>query len=204
MIGRLRGILLEKRPPALCVELAHGLAYELEAPMSTFYRLPELGQEVILYTHCVVREDAQLLYGFSDPQARGLFRSLIKVNGVGPKLALTILSSFEPDDFILCIEQEACSRLVAIPGIGKKTAERLIIEMRDRLASMGTDRLATTSAACVAPLSRRSVEQEAVSALIALGYKPQEASRALSHVDKGDDLTVEMMIKEALKGSVRA
>lgn len=199
MIGRVRGILVEKRAPWLVVELANGLGYEIEAPMSTFYRLPELGQAITLYTHQTVREDAHLLYGFSELHERVLFRSLIKVNGVGPKLALTILSSFEPQAFVFCVNQGDASSLTRVPGIGKKTAERLIVEMRDRLADPfaldhGGEHLKPT----VPRTSANSAVQEAMSALVALGYKPQEASKAVGQIDT-TDLTCESIIRQVLQ-----
>jgi Holliday junction DNA helicase RuvA len=197
MIGRLRGILVEKRAPWLIVEMSNGLGYELEAPMSTFYRLPEPGSEITLYTHQVVREDANLLYGFSDFQERAFFRAVIKVNGIGPKLALTILSSLSSAEFVACINNSDTASLVRIPGVGKKTAERLVIEMRDRLA----DQLSGESASLPAAKSQRSQSesQQAVSALISLGYKPTEASKLISHMDC-DGLSVEQIIKSALQG----
>jgi Holliday junction DNA helicase RuvA len=191
MIGKLRGKLIEKQPPCLIIELSNGLGYELESPMSTFYRLPELGADISLYTHQVVREDAHLLYGFYDAQERSLFRTLIKVNGVGPKLALTILSSFEPQAFIQCIHHGDSARLTGVPGIGKKTAERLVIEMRDRFKDEVVSPVAVVE----------SAEKEAVSALIALGYKPQEASRMVSKVSTAD-ATCETLIRLALQGAM--
>lgn len=193
MIGRLRGVLIEKRAPWLVVELANGLGYELEAPMSTFYRLPELNQAVILYTHQVVREDAQLLYGFAEERERVFFRHLIKVNGVGPKLALTILSNFDPQAFVFCVTHNDVAGLTRVPGVGKKTAERLIIEMRDRLDESSLP-LSTTSS----PASANSALQEAISALVALGYKPAEASRAVAQLET-TGLTCEEIIRQTLQ-----
>lgn len=202
MIGRLRGILVEKYPPQLLIEVA-GVAYELQASMSTFYRLPEVGSETVLHTHFVVREDAQQLYGFFEARERSLFRSLIKVNGVGPKMALTILSSIEPDNFVRCVMDNDTASLVRLPGVGKKTAERLVIEMRDRLAEAEMGPPATQIVITGAAHNNRSASQDAVSALIALGYKPQEASRAVSQV-AGDDLSSEVLIRSALKNMVPA
>ncbi len=202
MIGRIRGVLIEKRAPWLLIELSNGLAYEIEAPMNTFYRLPEAGKEVALYTHLTVREDAHLLYGFSDLRERSLFRALIKVNGVGPKLALTILSSFEPQAFVFCINHGDAAGLTRVPGIGKKTAERLIVEMRDRLSDpfaleQGGDSLLPASpTALTSPVN--SAVQEAMSALVALGYKPQEASKAMSQIDT-TDLACEAIIRQVLQ-----
>lgn len=199
MIGRLRGNILEKQPPMLLVEAA-GIGYEVQASMTTFYRLPEVGQEIILYTHLVVREDAHLLFGFADQRERALFRTLIKVNGVGPKLALTILSSIDADDFVRCVQLQDSASLTRLPGIGKKTAERLIIEMRDRLTSW--DGVPQEIVAMINPgtaSNSRSAIQDAVSALVTLGYRPQEASRAVALVEN-QELSREELIRLALKG----
>jgi holliday junction DNA helicase RuvA len=195
MIGQLFGILLEKHPPTLVLKVG-GIGYEVDASMNTFYKLPDAGQEVTLYTHLVIREDAHQLFGFYTRQERLLFRALLKVNGVGPRLALTILSSIEPDEFVRCVVHQETARLVCLPGIGKKTAERLIIEMRDRLKDWSPDiNLATSEP--LAP-SHNQILQDAISALVALGYKPQEASRAVAKVD-GTNLTSEEMIRRALQ-----
>lgn len=199
MISQLRGIILEKQPPQLVLDV-NGVGYEIDAPMSTFYRLPDIGQEVTLLTHFIVREDAHLLYGFIASEERTLFRTLLKVNGVGPRLALTILSSIEPDDFARCVVNNDTESLVRLPGIGKKTAERLIIEMRDKLATWKTS-IPAESPAIQAVNSRQPIIQDAVSALIALGYKPQEASRAVSKVDDGN-LNSEQIIRKALREMV--
>lgn len=201
MISQLRGILLEKTPPLLILDV-NGVGYEINAPMSTFYRLPEVSSEVTLLTHFVVREDAHLLYGFYTHEERLLFRTLLKVNGVGPKLGLTILSSIEPDEFVKCIVNNDSINLVRVPGIGKKTAERLIIEMRDKLSSWNESLpfelniLAKSDSS-----SRNQIMQDAISALIALGYKPQVASRAVSKVDDGE-LTSQDIIRKALREMV--
>lgn len=192
MIGRVRGILVEKRAPWLVVELANGLGYEIEAPMSTFYRLPELNQPVTLHIHQTVREDAHLLYGFFEERERIFFRNLIKVNGVGPKLALTILSNFDPNAFVICVTQNDVAGLTRVPGVGKKTAERLIIEMRDRLDD------AVITMPINASVPHNSAVQEALSALVALGYKPQEASKAMSQIDT-TDLSCETIIRQVLQ-----
>ncbi len=201
MIGRIRGILVEKKPPRLLLEV-HGLGYELEAPMTTFYRLPELDAEVTLHTHLIVREDAHLLFGFISEAERRLFRTLLKVNGVGAKLALTILSGCETEEFIACIHVGDVARLTRLPGVGKKTAERLVVEMRDRLA----DWPATSLAPNVSPVTRggfaADAESDAIQGLIALGYKPQEASRYVHAIDTAG-LTSEAIIREALKALVR-
>ncbi len=194
MIALLRGKLLEKRPPNLIVDVM-GVGYELEAPMTTFYDLPAPGADVVLHTHLVVREDAQRLYGFSLPQQRDLFRSLLRVNGVGPRVALAILSGLSNDEFIACMTDQDVDRLTRVPGIGRKTAQRLIVEMRDRLAEAETN-LAAPRHAESAP--RTDPVGDAVSALIALGYKPVEASRVVRSV-AGEDLTSEQIIRHALR-----
>jgi Holliday junction DNA helicase RuvA len=200
MIGRLRGILLEKKPPQLLIEAA-GIGYELLAPMPTCFRLPELGKEVCLHVHMVVREDAHTLYGFLHLQERSLFRALLKVSGVGPKLALTILSGMEPDAFVRCVLDNDAARLVRVPGIGKKTAERLIIEMRDRLEDWHTAEIFPETS-LNSPNTSNGVMQEAINALVALGYKPQEASRVIAQIDK-PDASSEELIRLALRSSLR-
>jgi Holliday junction DNA helicase RuvA len=200
MIGTLRGKLILKQAPNLLIEVA-GIGYELEAPMTTFYNLPQTGEDVHLYTHLVVREDAHLLFGFATEQERRLFRTLIKVNGVGAKLALTILSGIETDEFIHCIQTGNTDRLVRLPGIGKKTAERLIIEMRDRLKDWNTDNGHKPFAGSLGKTPTNAVD-DAVSALVSLGYKPQEASRFV-HAIATEDMDSETLIREALKASVR-
>ncbi len=180
MIGSLRGKVSAKTPPSMMLEV-NGVGYELEAPMTTFYKLPEIGGEVLLYTHLVVREDAQALFGFYAENDRALFRSLIKVNGVGPKLALTILSGINTEEFLRCVQEHDTVSLVRLPGIGKKTAERLIIEMRDRIPENIGD---STNTAQAEPLSNSQInpKREAVSALVALGYKPQEANKMVNAI----------------------
>jgi Holliday junction DNA helicase RuvA len=204
MISHLSGTLIEKAPPALVVDVG-GVGYELEAPMTTFYRLPESGAAVSLYTHLVVREDAHVLFGFGTRDERTLFRALIKVNGVGPKVALAILSGMEAPQFIRCITTHDTSSLVRIPGIGRKTAERLIVEMQDRLPSTLGTALNPGQPALTpsAPQSMQDARGDAESALIALGYKPQEASKAVSAIDV-DGLRSEEIIRLALRGMVRA
>ncbi|HLW74285.1 MAG TPA: Holliday junction branch migration protein RuvA, partial [Gammaproteobacteria bacterium] len=159
MIGFLRGLILRKQPPHLLIDV-HGVGYEVEAPMSTFYNLPEAGAEVTLFTHLVVREDAQVLFAFGSEAERRFFRSLIRVNGVGPKLALTILSGISVDGFVRCVRENDTAALTRLPGIGKKTAERLVVEMRDRLDDVGAPRAAGASA---------HPRDEALSALVSLG-----------------------------------
>lgn len=199
MIGRLRGVLLEKKPPQILLDV-QGVCYELEAPMSTFYVLPEAGADLVIHTHLIVREDAHLLYGFASLDERRLFRALIKVNGVGAKLALTILSGIESAEFAQCIQLGDMDRLVRLPGIGKKTAERLIVEMRDRLKDWetGPAPLAAPGRAGLA----RSAEADAISALINLGYKPQEASRMVLAV-AAEAMSSEAIIREALRTTLR-
>ncbi|HET8731485.1 MAG TPA: Holliday junction branch migration protein RuvA [Moraxellaceae bacterium] len=195
MIARLQGHLIEKQPPVLVVDV-HGVGYELEAPMSTFYKVT-LGAPVTLFTHQVVREDAQLLYGFATRDERDLFRTLLKVNGVGPKLALAILSGMEADAFAACVRQGDVATLVRIPGVGKKTAERLVMELRDRVGD-GPAGLPTFGGADV-PVSP---ERDAITALIALGYKAAEAERAVGKL-KLENATAEDLIRQALKGMVK-
>jgi Holliday junction DNA helicase RuvA len=206
MIGRLKGILLEKLPPQLLVDV-QGVGYELEAPMSTFYQLPVAGQEVLLHTHLVVREDAQLLYAFYSISERQLFRDLIRISGVGPKLALTILSGVSADEFTRCVMDNDAKALTRLPGVGKKTAERLIIELRDRLAKEVEAALtgAGGSPAGSSVASRRieiSPVNEAVSALMSLGYRAQEASQMVRAIET-EGLKTEEIIKTALQSLVR-
>ncbi len=202
MIGFLRGKLVSKSPPQLVVDV-HGVGYEVEAPMTTFYDLPALGDEVRLHTHLVVREDAHILFGFSKETERAMFRTLIKVNGVGPKLALTILSGLSAEEFHRCIRDNDSHSLVRLPGVGKKTAERLIIEMRDRLPdlseSSATD---VTVSAGQGGFAAANPKQEAISALCALGYKAQDAAKMVQAV-AADDKSCEDIIRLALQGAVR-
>jgi Holliday junction DNA helicase RuvA len=197
MIGRLTGILIEKQPPHLLVDV-NGVGYEIEAPMSTFYQLPGLGEQVTLHTHLIVREDAHLLCGFATPVERQMFRHLIKVNSVGAKLALTILSGISASEFARCVRDKDTVSLTRLPGVGKKTAERLIIEMRDRLDDLPANFVPETLATAQTGLTAGSAERDALSALVALGYKPQEASRLLQHVDTAG-LESEAIIRMALK-----
>jgi Holliday junction DNA helicase RuvA len=200
MIGRLRGVIVEKRPPWLLVDV-NGIGYELEAPMSTFYNLPAVRENVTLFTHLAVKEDAHSLYGFGTERERALFRSLIRISGVGPRMALGVLSGIRPDDFIRCIEHQDVATLTRLPGIGKKTAERLLIEMRDRVKDLGAAPLAAAGTiAAAAPADDPQVE--AVSALVALGYKPAEAARLVQGIDAADK-TTEQIIRLALQKAVR-
>lgn len=197
MIGRLRGELVEKNFP-ICLLDVGGVGYEIETSLTTFNNLPEVGAQLVLYTHFVVREDAQLLYGFLEQRERRVFRALIKVNGVGPKLALTLLSGMMVADFVACIQDNDVQSLVRVPGVGKKTAERLIIEMRDRLNEWGAAEANIEPGAMLRRSIVRSITRDAETALISLGYKPQEAARAISLVED-ENLEVEDLIKEALK-----
>ncbi len=200
MIGRLRGTLALKQPPLLLVDVS-GVGYEVEAPMSTFYQLPALGEAVVLHTHLVVRDDAHLLFGFASESERRLFRTLIKVNGVGAKLTLAILSGISADEFARSVQDNDTAALVRLPGVGKKTAERLIVEMRDRLADWEGG--VTFSGVSPASVQQTTDEtRDAISALISLGYKPPEASRLVSKVET-EGLSSEEIIRAALKQAVK-
>lgn len=196
MIGSLNGRLIEKQPPALLIEVA-GVGYELEAPMSTCFQLPAVGESVRLLTHLLVREDAQLLYGFATLDEKTLFRNLLKVSGVGARVALAILSGISVEGFRQCVEFEDTAQLTKVPGIGKKTADRLIVEMRDRLAPAATQSTLVNSAPAEQDPGVRAVN-EAASALQSLGYKPAEVSRLLAKLET-DSLSSEDLIREALK-----
>jgi Holliday junction DNA helicase RuvA len=201
MIGQIRGIILEKQPPQLLVEVG-GIGYEIDAPMSTFYQLPSIGQEVKLLTHFVVREDAHHLYGFYTHHERHLFRDLLKVNGVGPRLALTILSGAMPEEFVHYVLDNDTANLVRLPGIGKKMAERLVIEMRDKLSSWyQTMSTASTQTLKLTNLDRHQTLQDAIAALVALGYKLPEATRLVTKIDEGK-ASSEELIRRALKESM--
>ncbi|MDR5865767.1 Holliday junction branch migration protein RuvA [Halomonas koreensis] len=198
MIGRLRGTLVDKQPPWLMVDVA-GVGYELEASMTTLVALPGLGEEVALHTHLTVRDDAHLLYGFAREQERALFRALIRVNGVGPKLALAILSGMDEDAFIRCVMDDDVKALTRLPGVGKKTAERLIVEMRDRFPHWERpDDPTAASPASPAPAAPSGPDPlaDAEAALVSLGYKPAEASRMLTGLE--EEGSTEAIIKAAL------
>ncbi len=201
MIGFLRGTLVLKAPPVLVLDV-QGVGYEVEAPMTTFYDLPSIGAEIKLHTHLVVREDAHILFGFSTEADRLMFRTLIKVNGVGPKLALTILSGQSAEEFHRCIQNNDTQALVRLPGVGKKTAERLIIEMRDRLPGPGEPVAAGSSYAGEPTQAVNNPRQEAISALCALGYKPQDAGRMVQNISP-ENKSCEDIIRQALQGSIR-
>ncbi len=196
MIGRIRGTLVDKKPPEIQIDVA-GICYEVQVPMSTLYQLPELGKELTLHTHFVVREDAQLLYGFFEEQDKSMFRSLIKINGVGPKMALGILSSMQANEFVRAVRSNDINAMVKMPGIGKKTAERLLIEMRDRLKDWDDD---TEAGSTQAPVSA-SITNDAETALVSLGYKPQQAAHAIAAVLKANpEITgSEELIRRSLK-----
>lgn len=204
MIGRLRGILEVKQPPLLLIDVA-GVGYECQVPMSTFYKLPEIGCSVVLLTHFHVREDAQILYGFYEERERALFRALVKVSGVGPKMALAILSGIDTKEFIHCVDRRDIAPLVRLPGVGKKTAERLVIEMAGRLAKSIPEE-ENFSRKLFEQMTEepfpKLAEDEAVSALIALGYKPQEANRAVSKV-MVEGASSQELIRKALQSIAR-
>lgn len=201
MIGRLQGTLLEKRAPRLLLEV-HGVGYEVEAPMSTFYQLPQVGESTVLHTHLAVREDAHTLYGFASESERQLFRALIRVNGVGAKLALTILSGISPDGFVACVRHQDSAALVKLPGVGKKTAERLLVEMRDRLGESQPEFESGPGSTTAASMAPAGPIDDAVSALIALGYKAPEASRMVRGIDGAAGMPSEEIIRRALQGAV--
>jgi Holliday junction DNA helicase RuvA len=195
MIGSVRGRIASKTPPQLMVEVG-GVGYEIEAPMSTFFLLPTVGEEVFLLTHLVVREDAHILYGFGTDAERKLFRSLIKVSGVGPKIALALLSGINVEAFAMCVQNQDIAALTKVPGIGRKTAERLVVEMKDRLGPTSE-----SSIYAVASPAGANPEAEAFGALVALGYKPAEATRLLKAAGPGTHSTEEL-IRRALQGAI--
>jgi Holliday junction DNA helicase RuvA len=193
MIGRLTGKLLAKEPPLLWLDV-NGVGYELEAPLSTFYKLPDVGQGLALHTHLIVREDAQILIGFASAAEKALFRQLIKLSGVGPKSALTILSGISVDDFWETVRAQDSAKLTRLPGIGKKTAERLVLELKDKAGEHAT----TVSKGGVVD----GAVPQAVSALVNLGYKPAEAQRLAEAAYRAGD-PAEQVIREALKRALR-
>lgn len=204
MIGLIRGQLIEKQPPEILIE-AGGVGYEVQLPMTSFYQLPEVGQQATVYIHFVVREDAQLLFGFADKSERALFRELIKVNGVGPKLALTILSGMSAAQFIQCVSHDDYTGLVKLPGVGKKTAERLVVEMRDRLKKLAEQGDSSTHLPVMSNHSDGStlvansdVKEDALSALVALGYKPAQAAKVVNSVYQ-QGASSETLIRDALR-----
>jgi len=201
MIGRLSGTLISKHPPDILVDVG-GVGYEVQVPMTTLYALPAVGERVLLLTHLVVREDAQILFGFGGERERQLFRELIKVNGVGPRLALTILSGMDAAAFVRCIQGGDLTALTRLPGVGKKTAERLLIEMRDRLKDWLNEIAPAHAALPTAVAPQSSALADAESALVTLGYKPQEASRMVAAVNTDPALGCEDLIRRALQAAV--
>ncbi len=198
MIGRLKGEILAKHPPQLLIDVG-GVGYEVEAPMSTFYDLPQIGESVTLITHLIVREDAHVLYGFLREHDRALFRGLLRVTGVGAKMALGILSGMDAARFAQCIEQEDLAALSRLPGIGKKTAQRLVMEMKDRVADLGSGAAVVVGTGTTStPPAADDPLTDAVSALIALGYRPADANRMARAADDGAK-TSEEIIRAALQ-----
>jgi len=200
MISRLTGILAAKRAPQILID-CHGVAYEAEVSMTTFYQLPEVGEQVSIWTHLLVKDDSHSLVGFTGEPERKLFRQLIRINGVGPKLALTILSGIEEQQFALCIANNDVAMLTRLPGVGKKTAERLIIEMRDKLDAL----LGDVPVSSALP-GGHSIVNEAIEALQALGYKPTDAEKMISRAQQGGEAPVSAsaLIRKALQTTVRA
>lgn len=190
MIGSLRGKLTVKQPPVLLLEVG-GVGYEVQAPMSTFYQLPDIDSQLSLYTHLIVREDARELYGFATLAERALFRTLIKISGVGGRMGLGILSGMSAEEFAGCVQRKDVATLVRIPGVGKKTAERLIVEMKDRISDLAGDTDAPV-------LGQSGAQHEAFSALIALGYRAPEVSKMLRDIDSAGRST-EDIIRLALQ-----
>ncbi len=198
MIGQLRGKLIEKFPPHLMIDV-QGVGYCLQAPLSTFFTLPEIGSELILRTHFIVREDAHILYGFATNEECRLFQEIIKVNGVGPKVALAILSGLTPQDFIDVVMSQEIGRLQRLPGIGAKTAQRILVEMQDRLPKLNLSWSMGSGSNLLQQRQGDSPKEEAISALISLGYKQAEATKAVSKVQDTTQ-SCEHIIKEALQG----
>lgn len=203
MIGRLTGLLFEKRAPQILID-CQGVGYEVDVSMTTFYQLPDVGEQVSIWTHLQVKEDSHTLIGFSNEQERKLFRQLIRISGVGVKLALTILSGIDNREFVRCVSQNDIASLTRLPGIGKKTAERLIIEMRDKLADLVPDSQSASGEQALAAGFERSHTKEAVEALQALGYKPVDADKMVRQVESSEDsnLSTADLIKKALRASV--
>ncbi|MCC7330166.1 MAG: Holliday junction branch migration protein RuvA [Gammaproteobacteria bacterium] len=198
MIGHLRGTLLHKDPPHLVVEVA-GVGYELEAPASTWTRLPEIGADVQLRTHLVIREDQHLLFGFATEAERGLFRDLLKVTGVGARIALAILSGTSVEGFVRCVQTRDAAALTRVPGVGRKTAERLLLDLRDRVEEMAAAGLAAPAAPAGAVTGP---EAEVMDALQALGYRPAEARRLVEQAQAGGALTTAEILRAALRAAV--
>ncbi len=202
MIGRLKGELVHKQAPQLLLDV-NGVGYELEAPLSTFFTLPETGKSVTLFTHLAIREDAHVLYAFATESERVLFRSLLKVSGIGARMALAILSGMSAEEFSRCVEHEDLAALVRLPGIGRKTAERLIVEMRDRLAKLSDSIPLGSTLHRDQSAATASVTSDAVAALVALGYKQQEAARMVKLVSE-EGMDSEALIRAALQRAVQS
>ena len=202
MIGRLKGKILEKQAPNLLLDV-NGVGYEVEVPMSTFYDLPNIGSETILKTHFIVREDAQLLYGFLTDDERTLFRELIKISGIGGKVGLAILSGMQPDEFVACIETQDVKTITRIPGIGAKTAQRLIIEIKDKLGKLSISATAPTSAtedSSPGASNQTSAKNDAIDAMVALGYKQAEAEKLIKKISE-PGMSTEELIRKALQAA---
>ncbi|MCP3687903.1 MAG: Holliday junction branch migration protein RuvA [Gammaproteobacteria bacterium] len=203
MIGRLTGVLAAKRAPQILVE-CHGVGYEADVSMTTFYQLPEVGEQVAIWTHLQVKEDSHSLIGFTTEQERKLFRQLIRVNGVGPKMALTILSGISNQEFAACVAQNDIVTLTRLPGVGKKTAERLIIEMRDKVGEFASvDPVAGEDEAALAG-TERSMQNEAIEALQALGYRQTDVEKMVKTALQGGEIdSASSLIRKVLKASVQ-
>ncbi|MDE0842164.1 MAG: Holliday junction branch migration protein RuvA [Porticoccaceae bacterium] len=198
MIARLTGVIVDKQTSSLLIDV-HGIGYEVSVSLNSFFDTPETGATVTLHTHFVVRDDAQQLFGFSKLSERALFRHLIKVNGVGPKMGLAILSGMPAEEFARCVDTKDIASLVKLPGVGKKTAERLLIEMRDKITNiLGPER----DTVGISKPGIAILTEEAESALVALGYRPQDASKMISRVADGEHSTSEQLIRAALKSMV--
>lgn len=201
MIGRIKGTLIQKNPPMMLVDV-NGVGYEIEAPVRVFFELPENGAEVTIITHMLVREDAQILYGFNNNGQRELFRKLLKVNGIGAKSALAVLSTMSTDEFVAMIQSQDVAAIVKIPGVGKKTAQRLIIEMRDKLGDVASDDISLpgSGGAQAANLGNMpaTAQSEALIALQSLGFRPQEVNMLIKQIAK-DGMTAEEIIRLCLQ-----
>ena len=201
MIGRLHGKIIEKQPPEMVIDV-QGVGYEVLLPMTSFYNLPQVGDDATIFTHLVVREDAHLLFGFAQKQDRTLFRELIKTNGVGPKLALAILSAMSVSQFAIAVENEELAKLTKIPGIGRKTAERLLVELKGKFKGMiQSDFFEEHHVDTIVASHSTDPADEARDALIALGYKPADAEKMIKKVNKSDS-TSEQLIRDALKAAL--
>lgn len=204
MIGRLTGLLAAKKPPQILID-CHGVGYEADVSMTTYYQLPEVGEQISIWTHLQIKEDAHTLIGFSSEQERKLFRQLIRVNGVGPKMALTILSGIDNQEFAVCVSQGDVATLTRLPGVGKKTAERLIIEMRDKVEEFSNASAAAIYAEINSAGTAVSFRSEAIEALQALGYKPQDAEKMVKQTEAvlGEVDSASSLIRKALQITVQ-